>query len=66
MPSVQALTLPETVLEAARQVLQVPHAAAASGLTPDGLLTPLDCEGGSKQQQTRPQQQQQQPVSGWI
>lgn len=37
------LTLAEAILEAAGQVLHVPHAPAAGGLAADGLLTPLDC-----------------------
>lgn len=37
------LTLPEAVLEAAGQVLEVPHAASACGLAANGLLTPLEC-----------------------
>jgi hypothetical protein len=37
------LTLPEAVLEAAWQVLEVPHAASAGGLTANGLLAPLVC-----------------------
>ena len=34
----------EAVLESARDVLLVPHAASAGGLSPLSLLTPVDCE----------------------
>jgi hypothetical protein len=34
----------EAVLESAGDVLQVPRAASADGLSPLGLLTPVDCE----------------------
>lgn len=33
----------EAVLEALVDVLQVPHTAAAGGLSSLGLLTPVDC-----------------------
>lgn len=33
----------ESVLEAARDVLEVPHAAGAGGLPPLRLLAPVDC-----------------------
>lgn len=33
----------ETVLEAAGDVLEVAHAASADGLSPLGLLAPVDC-----------------------
>jgi hypothetical protein len=59
-PCSPPLTLAEAVLEAAGQVLHVPHAPRARGLTADGLLTPLDCGGVTGNTHTGRQQQQQQ------
>lgn len=47
------LTLPESILEASRQVLQVPHATRACGLTPDRLLAPLVCIASTTMTESR-------------
>ena len=45
----QPRTLAEAILEAPGQVLHVPHAASARGLSPDGLLAPLVCKEEGEQ-----------------
>lgn len=47
----RTLTLAEAVLEAALHGLQVPHAAAASGLAANGLDAPVVC--GCRQRNTQ-------------